>query len=77
MSTSETLSCSTRVSSSVINKARRVRLLQATSNGYSTRQHVPLFLLRSDLFFYTSSSLFACISWTSLWYWAKAPSRFD
>jgi hypothetical protein len=26
----------------------------------------PLFLLRRDLFFRTSSSLFACISWISL-----------
>jgi hypothetical protein len=25
----------------------------------------------------TSSSLFACISCTSLWYWAKAPSSLD
>jgi hypothetical protein len=37
----------------------------------STRQvsGIPLFLLWSDLFFRTSSSLFACISWTRLWYW--------
>jgi hypothetical protein len=40
----------------------------------STRQvsGIPLFLLRSDLFFQTSSSLFACISCTSFLYWAKA-----
>jgi hypothetical protein len=29
------------------------------------------------LFFRTRSSLFACISWTSLWYLAKAVSNFD
>jgi hypothetical protein len=36
----------------------------------STRQvnGIPLFLLRSDLFFRTSSSLFGCISCTSLCY---------
>jgi hypothetical protein len=33
-------------------------------------------LLRRDLFFRTKSSLFACISWTSLWYLAKAVSSF-
>jgi hypothetical protein len=31
-----------------------------------------LFLLRSDLFFRTKSSLFVYISWMSLWYLAKA-----
>jgi hypothetical protein len=45
----------------------------------NTRQvsGIHLFLLRRDLFLRTISSLFACISWTSLWYWAKAPSSFD
>jgi hypothetical protein len=45
----------------------------------STRQvrGIPLFLLQSDLFFQTSLSLFAYISCTSLWYWAKAPSSLD
>jgi hypothetical protein len=38
MSTSEAFSCSTWVSSSAINKQGGVRLLQGTSNGYSTRQ---------------------------------------
>jgi hypothetical protein len=38
MSTSEAFSCKTRVSSSAINKQGGVRLLQGTSNGYSTRQ---------------------------------------
>jgi hypothetical protein len=44
-----------------------------------TRQDssVPFFLLRSDLFLRTSSSLFAYMSWTSLWYWVKALSSFD
>jgi hypothetical protein len=36
-----------------------------------------LFLLRSDLFFRTKSSLFACISWISLWYLTKAISSLD
>jgi hypothetical protein len=43
----------------------------------STRQDgigIPLFFWRNDLFLRTSSSLFAYISCTSLWYWAKAPS---
>jgi hypothetical protein len=56
MSTSEAFSCSTRVSSSAINNSRLDHYI------------VPLFLLRRDLFFRTSSSLFACMSWISLWY---------
>jgi hypothetical protein len=36
-----------------------------------------LFLLQRDLFFRTKSPLFACISWMSLWYLAKAVSSFD
>jgi hypothetical protein len=45
----------------------------------STQQDngVPLFLLRRDLFFRTKSSLFTCISWTSLWYLETAVSSFD
>jgi hypothetical protein len=38
MLTFEAFSCSTRVSSSAINKKGDVRLLQGTSNRYSTRQ---------------------------------------
>jgi hypothetical protein len=38
MSVSEAFSWSTRVSSSAINKAKRVRLHQGTTNGYSARQ---------------------------------------
>jgi hypothetical protein len=38
MSTFEAFSCSTRVSSSAINKQGGVRPLQSSSNGYSTRQ---------------------------------------
>jgi hypothetical protein len=36
--------------------------------GTRKDNNVPLFLLRSDVFLRTSSSLFACMSWTSLWY---------
>jgi hypothetical protein len=36
-----------------------------------------LFFWHRDLFFWTMSPLFACISCTSLWYWAKAPSSLD
>jgi hypothetical protein len=36
-----------------------------------------LFFCRSDLFLRIKSSLFDCISYTSLWYWAKAPSSLD
>jgi hypothetical protein len=46
----------------------------------STRQAdggIPLFFWHNDLFFRIKSSLFACISCTSLWYWAKAPSSLD
>jgi hypothetical protein len=38
---------------------------------------IPLFLLRSILFLRTKSSLFACMSWTSLWYLEKAVSSLD
>jgi hypothetical protein len=46
----------------------------------STRQDdidIPLFFWRSDLFLRTNSSLFAYMSCTSLWCWAKAPSSLD
>jgi hypothetical protein len=49
MSTSEAFSCSTRVSSSAINKQGRVRLLQGTSNGYSTRQQCTFVLVAEQL----------------------------
>jgi hypothetical protein len=49
MSTSEALSCSTRVSSSAINKQGGVRLLQGTSNGYSTRQQRTFVLVAERL----------------------------
>jgi hypothetical protein len=48
MSTSEPFSCLTRVSSSAI-KQGRVRPLQGTSNGYSTRQQ-RTFLLVAERF---------------------------
>jgi hypothetical protein len=59
------------------NKPKRVRLpldlqqLPNKSNG------VPLFLLRRLLFFRTKSSPFACNSWVSLWYLAKAASSLS
>jgi hypothetical protein len=49
MSTSEAFSCSTRVSSSAINKQGRVRPLQGTSNGYSTRQQRTFVLVAERL----------------------------
>jgi hypothetical protein len=48
MSTSEAFRCSTRVSSSAI-KQDRVRLLQGTSNGYSTRQERTFVLVAEQL----------------------------
>jgi hypothetical protein len=59
------------------NKAQRVRLpldLQQLPNKSSG---VPLFLLRRVLLFRTKSSPFACNSWISLWYLAKAVSSLD
>jgi hypothetical protein len=49
MSTSEAFSCSTRVSSSAINKQGRVRLLQCTPNRYSTRQQHTFVLVAERL----------------------------
>jgi hypothetical protein len=49
MSVSEALSWSTRVSSSAINKAQRVRLLQGTSNKYSTGQWCTFVLVAERL----------------------------
>jgi hypothetical protein len=66
MSTSEALSCSARVSSSAINKQGGTDYCKVLPMGTRQDSSVPLFLLQSDLFFRTSSSLFACISWTSL-----------
>jgi hypothetical protein len=65
MSTSEALTCLTRFSSSTINKAG-LDHCKTSPMGTCQDSIVPLFLLRSDLFFCTSSSLFACMSWTSL-----------
>jgi hypothetical protein len=76
MSNSEALSCSTRISSSAINKAG-LDHCKTPPMGTQQDNNAPLFLLRSHLFFRTNSSLFAYMSWTSLWYWAKAPSSFD
>jgi hypothetical protein len=36
--------------------------------GTQQDSSTPLFLLWSDLFLRTSSSLFTCMYWTSLWY---------
>jgi hypothetical protein len=71
MSTFEAFSCLTRVSSSAINKVG-LDHFKPPPMGTQQDSSAPLFLLRSDLFFRTNSSLFACMSWTSLWYWAKA-----
>jgi hypothetical protein len=49
MSFSEAFSWSTRVSSSAINKAKRVRLLQGTTNRYSTRQRRTFILVAERL----------------------------
>jgi hypothetical protein len=49
MSTSEPFSCSTRVLSSAINKEGDVRLLQGTSNRYSTRQQCTFVLIAERL----------------------------
>jgi hypothetical protein len=49
MSTSEAFSCSTRVSSSAINKQGGVRPLQGTSYGYSTRQQCTFVLAAERL----------------------------
>jgi hypothetical protein len=62
MSTSEALSCSTRVSSFAINKQGGSDYYKVLPMGTRQDSSVPLFLLRSDLFFPTSSSLFACMS---------------
>jgi hypothetical protein len=61
MSTSKALSCSTRVSSSAINKAG-LDHFKPPPMGTRQDSSAPLFLLRSDLFFRTSSLLFACMS---------------
>jgi hypothetical protein len=66
MSTSEAFSCSTRASSSAINKQGGLDYRKTSPIGTRRDSTVPLFLLWSDLFFRTSSSLFACMSWTSL-----------
>jgi hypothetical protein len=66
MSTSEALSCSTWVSSSAINKQGGSDYCKVLPMGTRQDGSVPLFLLRSDLFFRTGSLLFACISWTLL-----------
>jgi hypothetical protein len=66
MLTSEAFSCSTRVSSSAINKKGGSDYCKVLSMGTQQDNSVPLFLLRSDLFFRTNSSLFACMSLTSL-----------
>jgi hypothetical protein len=55
---------------------------QATAKvlAISTQQAgggIPLFFWSNYLFLLIKSSLFACISCTSLWYWAKAPSSLD
>jgi hypothetical protein len=57
-------------------------LCQATARvlAISTQQvggGIPLFFWHNDLFLRIKSLLFACISCTSLWYWAKAPSSLD
>jgi hypothetical protein len=49
MSTSEAFSCSTQVSSSTVNKEGDVRLLQGTSNRYSTRQQHTFVLIAERL----------------------------
>jgi hypothetical protein len=49
MSTFEAFSCSTRVSSSAINKQGGVRLLQGTSYEYSTRQQRTFILVAERL----------------------------
>jgi hypothetical protein len=49
MSVSEAFSWSTRVSSSAINKAKRVRLPQATINMYPTRQSHTFILVAERL----------------------------
>jgi hypothetical protein len=49
MSISEAFSCSTRVSSSAINKQGGVRLLQGTSNEYSTRHRCTFVLVAKRL----------------------------
>jgi hypothetical protein len=49
MSVSEAFSWSTRVSSSAINKAKRVGLLQGTTNGYSARQRCTYILVAERL----------------------------
>jgi hypothetical protein len=51
MSTSEAFSCSTRVSSSAINKQGEVRPMQGTPNGYSTRHHRTFVLVAERLVF--------------------------
>jgi hypothetical protein len=49
MSVSEAFSWSTRVSSSAINKAKRVRLLQATINKYPIRRSHTFILVAERL----------------------------
>jgi hypothetical protein len=77
-SVSDAFSWSTRASRSA--KAQEYMSDYCKVPSISTRQddcRIPLFFWHNDLFFRTKSSLFACISCTSLWYWAKAQSSLD
>jgi hypothetical protein len=77
-SVSEAFSWSTRVSSSADNSPwRQITTRHPNKCSMALADNVPLFFWRRDLFIWTKSSLFACISGTSLWYWAKAPSSLD
>jgi hypothetical protein len=78
MLVSEDFSCSTWPSSSATQQQHSGSRLPLDLQQLADKSSgVPLFLLRRSLFFHTKSSPFACNSWISLWYLAKAASSFD